>query len=84
MMERSSKILRDGTILSSHCSKCNQTTDHVYRPEKLKKLQCLRCNDLLSDGWNIFPAKCPKCGADNMILRPGTCVCSGECSKNVF
>lgn len=72
-------MLEDGSILETHCSKCGKSTDHIYKPGEFHKLQCLRCQNLITDGWTIYPLYCEKCGAENMIVRPGKCVCTKEC-----
>lgn len=35
---------------------------------------------LIDDGFgNYWPDKCPDCGADMHVIRPGDCRCSAEC-----
>ena len=38
----------------------------------------------IDDGCgNFWPDKCPDCGADMQVVRPGDCRCSNECGRIV-
>ena len=70
-------MIMDGELYETMCA-------HIEKLERLLSEAGIVIipDGYISDGFgNIFPKYCERCGAENMIIRPGDCRCSRECDR---